>query len=82
MVFVHKENQVKLQPKCAPTGCLVTGIHAHRAGSVGQHSHARKFHQQGFGHIQMCLLQHFQDPLQCLLGALKIPVQMIATYTV
>lgn len=59
MVFVHRENQVKLQLKCVPTGCLVTGIHAHRAGSVGQHSHARRFHQPGFGHIPMCLLQHF-----------------------
>lgn len=31
----------------------------HGAGNVGQHSHARRFHQPGFGHIPVCLLQHF-----------------------
>lgn len=57
--FCPQEKPDEAATQTCSTGCLVRGKHARRAGSVGQHSHARKFHQPGFGHIPMCLLQHF-----------------------
>lgn len=80
MVSMHRESQVKLQPEQVPTGHLVMGVTG-GAESVGQHSHPGKFHPpEGLGHALIHLLQHFQDLIRCLLGALQTSTQRIATY--